>query len=69
MTNTMTKFWTICVVGKNNTLMERFYTFEEAKKAAEDRAKINPNEVYLILELVAYSEGEYTINVNTEIVE
>ena len=69
MTNTMTKFWTICVAGKNNTVSDRYYTLEEATEAAESKAKINPSEIYLILELVAYTEGEYTVTVNTEIVE
>ena len=65
----MTKFWTICVAGKNNTVTDRYYTFEEAQEAAENKTKINPSEIYLILELVAYTEGESIVSVNTEIVE
>ena len=69
MTSEMIKFWTICVAGKNNTVTERYGTFEKAKLAAENKAKINPSEIYLILELVAYTEGESSVSVNTEIVE
>lgn len=69
MASIMTKFWTICVAGKNNTVTERYYTLEEAMEAAENKAKTNPSEIYLILELVAYTEGESSVSVNTEIVE
>ena len=69
MESEMTKFWTICVAGKNNTVTERYYTLEEATEAAENKAKTNPSEIYLILELVAYTEGESSVSVNTEIVE
>ena len=69
MASIMTKFWTICVAGKNNTVTERYYTLEEATEAAENKAKTNPSEIYLILELVAYTEGESSVSVNTEIVE
>lgn len=65
----MTQFWTICVAGRINDLNERYYSFEEAKVAAEEKARIDPNTYYLILQLNGYSKGNYVINVDSEILE
>lgn len=66
MTNMMTQFWTIGVAGRNNTLTERYYTFEEAQEAAINKAKLDPTTTYLVLKLEGYTTGEYVINVTFE---
>ena len=65
----MLQFWTVGVAGRMNNLMERYYSYEDAHDAAVKKAQNDPTNIYLVLKLEGYAEGEITVNVNSEALE
>lgn len=63
----MVKFWVVGTSTQLNNLNHRFYTYEEAQDEALAKTALNPKEVYLVLELVGYAEGQS--NVETSFIE
>lgn len=54
----MKRFWIIAVNGVAHTLNERFYSYADAKIEAARRAKMSPNNTFLILSLKSYVIGK-----------
>ena len=65
----MLQFWTVGVAGRMNNLNERYYSYEDAHDAAVKKAQKDPTNIYLVLKLDGYAEGEISINVNSEALE
>lgn len=60
----MRKFWIIAVNGVAHMMNERFYSYQEALDEAEKRAKLSPNNTFLVLALQSYVEGATQVTVN-----
>lgn len=60
----MKKFWIIAVNGIAHLMGERFYSYSDAKIEAERRAKMSPNNTFLILTLKAYVIGKNNVTVS-----
>ena len=56
------QFWVVGKAGELNNLSHRFYTLEDAKAEALRLATKDPRNIYLVLGLDGYAEGEYIIN-------
>lgn len=59
----MKKFWIVAVANMCNMLSERYYTYEDAVEAAEEKSKLSPGNIFLVLELCGYAEGSMSVNV------
>lgn len=53
----MEKFWIVAVANTYNSLSERFYTYDDAKKEADRRAQMSPDVNFLVLELKGFARG------------
>ena len=62
----MRKFWIIAVNGVAHMFSERFYSFTDAKKEAERRAKLSPYNTFMVLALQSYVEGASKVTVSWE---
>lgn len=60
----MRKFWIIAVNGVAHMMGERFYSYQEAQVEAERRAKLSPNNTFLILALKTYVIGSNNVSVS-----
>lgn len=59
----MKKFWIIAVNGVAHMMNERFYSYQEALDEAEKRAKLSPNNTFLVLGLKMYVKGKNNVTV------